>query len=236
MTSCSPDIPAQQVQGFTFREMIKKIALLQAILLLLITQLTAIYLFDTAIAVIRRKKTFTAAAIAIRDRVPAYQKNATKYFSKRWLEKGYHRVVYIDNKDLIQQRELFISSLVDMSARYDSLDVFLLAHTNRMVEWVKNVDVKARQKIRLVYNSGCLGYEQKMEWKQLGVKYYLAHAGSYSLSPVFYFFFLKRWVSGYPLLQSVVSANQSTGHLLKLAGRSHRQPEESYGLLCTFYQ
>lgn len=205
-------------------------------LLLLITQLTAIHLFDSAVSGTRRKSSFTVAAIAIRDQVPAYQKNATKYFSRRWLEKGYHRVAYIDNKDLIQQRELFISNLADLSDRFDSLDIFLLAHTNRIVDWVKTVDTKVRRKIRLVYNSGCLSYGQKLEWERLGVKYYLAHAGSYSLSPVFYFFFLKRWISGHPLQQSVVSANKSVGHLLKLAGWSHRQSENSYGLLCTFYQ
>jgi hypothetical protein len=63
----------------------------------------------------------------------------------------------------------------------------------------------------LVYNTGCANFSQENIWKAFGIKSYVAHSGDFSESPIFYFYFLRRWTCGYSLEKAVNESNQLTG-------------------------
>ena len=82
------------------------------------------------------------------------------------------------------------------------MDLYLLAHHNHYVNWVAQVPAAARSHLRLVYNTGCRDVRQGPRWLNLGARAYVGHPGE-SASPVFYFFFLRRWTRGYSLGEAV---------------------------------
>ena len=119
-------------------------------------------------------------------------------------------------------RQAFIATLTHTLTEYDTVDLFLLAHSNRYIDWVATIDPALRTKIRLVYNTGCYDATQAQAWLQLGAHTAVAHPGL-SDSPVFYFFFLRRWTLGESLDQVVVASNERMRTVLELASAATQQ-------------
>jgi hypothetical protein len=57
-----------------------------------------------------------------------------------------------------------------------------------------------------VYKTGCYDLKQGPLWLSLGAKAYVGHPG-YSVSPVFYFYFLRRWTRGIKLADAIEESN-----------------------------
>ncbi len=150
-----------------------------------------------------------AAAVALRDEVPGYQQLGTELFTVPRLSEAYAQHWYLTESGGRGQRRAFVDALTDATARYDAVDVFLLAHGNRYFEWVEDVPAAQRRRIRLVYNTGGGGSAQAAAWLSLGVEAYVAHPGG-NIAPVFYVDFLERWTRGEPLEDAVDAANRRT--------------------------
>jgi hypothetical protein len=159
------------------------------------------------------------AAVAIRDNVPAYQQAFTERFTVPRLEEGYDRYWYFTERPGERKREETLRALREATTRYGAVDVFLLAHGNRYIDWVAELDPEQRRRIRLVYNTGGDGAHQGQKWLDLGVGSYVAHPGS-NVAPVFYVHFLPKWLSGEPLTEAVGEANRATHE--QLFGKSAR--------------
>jgi hypothetical protein len=204
------------------------------LLLIVATSHLAAMVVDFSFLPKHRKEKFTNAVVAIRDNVPGYQKLATKLFSKPWFNRMYDGVSYLEEKDIVTQERKFKEAIIGSAKLYDSVDIFILAHGNRMVVWLYDIADSIKGKIRLVYNCGCDNYKQGDIWKGQGVKYYLAHNGKLSLSPVFYFFFLKRWTAGCDLESCIKTANAKASFVLRLIGQSKAKAVESCAALYLF--
>jgi hypothetical protein len=149
------------------------------------------------------------AAIAIRDNVIPFQKFGTRLFSFPCLTKFYDKVYYFTQYSRDDKKEDFIKSLNELLTDYPETDIYLLAHSNNYCSWISEIDTSLRKKIRMVYNTGCFGYSQAETWKNLCVKTYISHKGS-SLSPVFYFYFLRRWCKGLTISEATNESNRLT--------------------------
>lgn len=86
------------------------------------------------------------------------------------------------------------------------VDIYLLAHGNHFVRWVAELPPARRARLRLVDNTGCRDLGQGPRWLRLGAKAYVGHPGI-SASPVFYFYFLRRWTRGEGLEQAIDGSN-----------------------------
>jgi hypothetical protein len=160
------------------------------------------------------------AAVAIRDHVIPFQKWGTKLFTLPHLEDGYDRVYYLTQAGYGDQRFELAHAVEDALRHHDQVDIFLLAHGNRFVDWISDIDPALRQKLRLVYNTGCGGANQGFMWLAAGADAYVGHPALQSMSPAFYFFFLRRWVRGYSLDQAVGEANQAAARTLDRFGQA----------------
>ncbi len=214
--------------------MTKKAAVILTLVILLATNCAAIILTDFLFFKEQPARTYSAAAIAVRDNVVTYQKTATKLFTKPYLKKLYNDFIYLEEKNITAQEEKFVYGLTQLLISHDSVDVYLLAHGNSMIEWVQRIESSLTKKIRLVYNCGCDNARQYADWKRLGVKYYLAHKGEKSLSPVFFYFFIRRRADGRSLIKSIAAANRHTRLLLACIGFSKSKAEESCATLYPF--
>ncbi len=148
------------------------------------------------------------AAVAIRDDVTPFQKWGSKTFTIPYLKRYYNESWYFTQSSIHDQKEEFLSSLGYALDRYSVVDLYLLAHGNHFIEWVGELDETQRAHLRLVYNTGCRDLSQGPQWLNLGAKAYVGHPGV-SASPVFYFYFLRRWTRGHVLRASVDDANHS---------------------------
>ena len=162
------------------------------------------------------------AAVALRDDVVPFQKWGTKVFTLPYLEHYYEYTVYFTQSPDDATQQAFIAALTQTLTEYDTVDLFLLAHSNRYIDWVATIDPALRAKIRLVYNTGCYDAAQAQAWLQLGAHTAVAHPGL-SDSPVFYFFFLRRWTLGERLDQVVVASNQRMRGVFELASVATQQ-------------
>jgi len=149
------------------------------------------------------------AAIAIRDNVISFQKYGTRLFSLPYMNKYYSDVRYFTENYPDEHHSTFIVQLNELLSQHDSVDIYLLAHSNLYYSWVNEIDEAKRKKIRLVYNTVCSGALQKNEWKDMGVKYYVAHESSQSISPVFYFYFLRRYTNGQSITEAIKNSNEA---------------------------
>lgn len=150
------------------------------------------------------------AAFAIRDYVIPFQQWGTRAFTLPNLESAYGTV------DYVTLRTWWKSSGDEVAARmtklletHDVVDLFLLAHDNDYFLWVRKVPADLRRKLRLVYNTGCHDLKQKDEWLGLGARAYVGHVGL-SESPVFYVYFLRRWLRGATLDEAIAQSNART--------------------------
>lgn len=147
------------------------------------------------------------AALAIRDNVTPFQKWGSRQFTWPRLNAGYDAVWYFTQTTADSSREAFLAQLEQALERYPAVDLYLLAHHNNYADWVAQVPAGARSHLRLVYNTGCRNLPQGPTWLKLGARAYVGHPGQ-SASPVFYFFFLRRWMRGDTLDEAINEANR----------------------------
>jgi len=146
------------------------------------------------------------AALAIRDNVSPFQKWGSKQFTLPYLEGYYDAAWYFTQSHRGDCKDAFISTMNTALQRYPEVDLFLLAHSNQYIDWVAELPSERRSHIRLVYNTGCRDLRQGPSWVDLGAKAYVGHT-DVSASPVFYFFFLRRWTRGAPLHDAMEESN-----------------------------
>lgn len=146
------------------------------------------------------------AALAIRDNVTPFQKWGSKHFTTPYLDRYYDTAWYFTQSDSVNCKQAFQSCLESALERYPEVDLFLLAHGNYLVQWVAELPAERRGRIRLVYNTGCRDLQQGPLWLSLGAKAYVGHPGV-SASPVFYFYFLRRWARGATLQDAMDQSN-----------------------------
>ena len=148
----------------------------------------------------------TKAAIAIRDHVPDYQKLFTMQFTVPRLREAYDTYWYFTATADDSKRDEFLAALEEATTEYRAVDVFLLAHGNRYIDWVATLPAEQRARIRLVYDTGCGDDRQAPEWLALGVASFVGH-GDDNVAPVFYVSFLPAWLAGRSLEESVELSN-----------------------------
>lgn len=147
------------------------------------------------------------AAIAIRDHVPGYQKVFTMQYTVPRLREAYDGYWYLTATEDDSKRAEFLAALHEATSEYRVVDVFLLAHSNRYLDWVATLPAEQRRRIRLVYDTGCGDVSQAQDWLSLGVRSFVGH-GDDNVAPVFYISFLPAWLAGRSLEESVELANE----------------------------
>jgi hypothetical protein len=148
------------------------------------------------------------AAVALRDNVPAYQKQFTEQFTVPHLEAGYDAYWYLTQSDGDSQHEAFVNALGRATARCEAVDVFLLAHGNAFIDWVAELPPESLQRLRLVYDTGGGDAAQGPRWVALGAKAFVGHPGS-NIAPLYYVNLLPAWLSGARLEDAAAGADQA---------------------------
>lgn len=146
------------------------------------------------------------AALAIRDDVIPFFKWGTLLFTRQYLRKHYAESWYFTQASKGDCREEFASALKQALENYPAVDLYLLAHTNHYIRWVKDLPEELRSRIRFVYNTGCHNQPQGKDWLALGADAYIGHPGV-SESPFFYFFLLRHWLHGATLEEALALGN-----------------------------
>lgn len=176
------------------------------------------YFIESPILLFSSAKKTSYAALAIRDNVVPFQKFGSRLFTLPYLTVSYNEVVYLTEYAKDEKHDEFVRELEKLLEKNVAVDVFFLAHANHYYKWVSELDSGQRKKIRLVYNTGCSGADQNDLWLNLGIKSYVAHRSNESISPVFYFYFLRRWCVGYELSEAVAEANKAMETKMKRLG------------------
>jgi len=158
----------------------------------------------------------TRAAIAIRDHVIPFQKWGTRQFTWPYLAKYHDAAWYFTQSKKAKHALAFRERLEKALERYEAVDLFLLAHGNHYYQWVQGIPWYKRQRLRLVYNTGCKDLWQRRLWIHLGAKAYISHPGV-SASPIFYVYFLRRWVLGFRIPEAMAISNRSMETILHIA-------------------
>lgn len=147
------------------------------------------------------------AVVAIRDDVTPFQKWGTENFTIPYLERYYGSVAYLTQSFSGDKKQEFLSALVESLKKCREVDIFILAHDNDFVYWMWDIDSNLTGNLRMVYNTGCNDIYQAPVWLDLGAETYIGHPGD-SKSPVFYFYFLRRWVRSQSLQEAVRESNE----------------------------
>jgi hypothetical protein len=132
------------------------------------------------------------ACIAVRDHVSPFEKWGSLMFSFSNLNACYGKVVYLTQNSRGDKRKVFHDSLEKLLRDFKQVDVYILAHGNNYFSWVPEQDSSGRKGLHVIYNTGCGNYYQQKEWRSTGARIYVSHRGNQSLSPVFYFYYLRR--------------------------------------------
>jgi SAM-dependent methyltransferase len=148
------------------------------------------------------------AALALRDDVPDYQKGFTAQFTVPRLRDAYDAYWYFTQSPGHDVHADFVAALERATREYDAVDVFLLAHTNRFIDWIAELPPHQRSRIRLVYDTGCGDAQLAQEWLALGVHSFVGH-GDDNVAPVFYVSFLPAWLDGVGADEAVARANRA---------------------------
>jgi hypothetical protein len=185
----------------------KSLAALIAVLLpclayVVVVALTERPFCDTTIPVGKERR----AAVVLRDNVTPFQKWGSKHFTWPYVDRYYDTGWYFTRSDSDSCKPAFQSGLETALERYAEVDLFLLAHGNYFVHWVAELPAERRGHLRLVYNTGCRDLQQGRLWLSLGARAYVGHPGV-SASPVFYFYFLRRWTRGATLQDALEESN-----------------------------
>lgn len=152
------------------------------------------------------------AALAYRDREIPFFQWGTQIFTQPLLEDHYAEVRYITERQRGDRRLLF-SAAADLLAKYESVDVFLAVHGERRLRRGFR-HLPHRERLRLVYSTGCADARFGQDWLDLGADAFVGHDGVLSVSPLFYVYFLRRWVEGLPLVTAVEQANAQMANRL----------------------
>ena len=137
-------------------------------------------------------------------------------FTVPYLEKSYGKVFYFTQYDQYDKEIDFKEALNEALINYEIVDIFLLAHSNQYYKWVLECNSEYLHKIRMVYNTGCSNIDQADYWIDIGSASYVSHKGNLSLSPIFYFYFLRRWAHGDSLDNAVKESNHLTEKIIPL--------------------
>jgi hypothetical protein len=156
------------------------------------------------------------AALVIRDNVDEAGKRITALYTLPYMDAYYGHFVYVEDADDTATVYTFVDTLNYLLANYDSVDIYILAHSNYYYTYFYSINPEKRSKIRMVYNSGCHNDEQAISWKDLGAKYYIGHQGELSLSPVFYIYYLRRMFEANDFKTAAEQANIYSRQRLKL--------------------
>ena len=187
-----------------------------AVLLPLAAFLFGAWFIDPVVLPAARDRSL-GAAIALRDRVDESEILITWTFVRPRLDAAYAEVVCITQEERAvlspgDKERGFTEAITGLAARHPFVDVYLLAHTNLIVDWVETLPESVRAKLRMVYNSGCYGGGQADRWGALGVDAYVAHPSAASHAG-FFVCFLRRWPGGERLDEVVASANAAQDRL-----------------------
>jgi hypothetical protein len=149
------------------------------------------------------------AAVALRDHVNPFFKHGSKLFTLPILERSYDEVAYFTQYSHYDQLPELVQRLRELLRRNDHVDIFLLVHGSKpYVLWLDGIEPELRAKVRLVYNTGCGDARQANDWLERGAAAYVSHPGRLSISPLFYVYFLRRWVRGRSLGSAVEESNE----------------------------
>lgn len=146
-------------------------------------------------------------ALAIRDHVSSFQKWGTKMFTLPALERRYDDVAYFTLSRPLHQEASIALAFEQLATTNDRVDVFVLAHSNALYEQFAGLAPELRQKLGLVYDTGCADAAQADAWLELGARVHVGHPGASSVSPLFYFYFLRRYEAGFSVGDAVEEAN-----------------------------
>jgi hypothetical protein len=153
------------------------------------------------------------AAITLRGPDPPITLWLSKAFTLPYLKRYYaHTDTIYARSDYVTQvpdteaQAAFVARLEDALGEYETVDIFILAHTNHYEEWLKDVDPVLLPRLRLVYNAGCHTARWGPAWLDAGARATIAHPG-HSQSPIFFFFFLRRWTRGADIEQAMAESN-----------------------------
>lgn len=149
----------------------------------------------------------TRAALAIRDDVTPFQKWGSHLFTLAYLKRYYDGAWYFTQPEEDALKEEFTACLNTALERYSEVDLFILAHTNHYVKWAKELPEERLQRLRFVYNTGCHDQTQYEVWLKIGADTFVGHPGV-TWSPIFYYFFLRRWASGQSIEEATVISNR----------------------------
>ena len=100
------------------------------------------------------------AALAIRDNVTPFQKWGSEVFTLRYLKRYYGGAWYFTQSKKGDLEKEITSCLDNALEHYSHVDLYLLAHTNEYIQWVARLPEERRQRLRLVYNTGCYNQSQ----------------------------------------------------------------------------
>jgi hypothetical protein len=154
------------------------------------------------------------AALAIRDNVTPFQKWGSEVFTLRYLKRYYGGAWYFTQSKKGDLEQEITSCLNNALEHYPHVDLYLLAHTNEYINWVAGLPEERRQRLRLVYNTGCYNQSQGPKWLELGAKAYVGHPGE-SWSSLFYYFFLRHWTRRGTIHEAVDASNHLTERTLE---------------------
>lgn len=145
------------------------------------------------------------AALVYRDRENAFFQWGTRIYTEPLLTPHYAEVIYVTERRRGDRARLLTAArgLLD---RHGQVDVFLAVHGSRGLHH----DFKRlpnRDRLGLVYSTGCADGRFGDRWLQAGADAFVGHDGQWSVSPLFYVYFLRRWIEGHPLADAVAQAN-----------------------------
>ncbi|MEZ4474925.1 MAG: hypothetical protein R3F60_29870 [bacterium] len=147
------------------------------------------------------------AALAWRDREIPFFQWGTQLYMLPLLRGVYSEVAYLTEREP-RDLERLVDAAADLLARYEQVDVFLAVHGGRALPHVfRRIPEHLRQRLRLVYSTGCGDAAFGRRWLDLGADAFVGHRGQLSISPIFLVYFLRRWSEGQGLAEAVVQAN-----------------------------
>ncbi len=147
------------------------------------------------------------AALAIRDDVTPFQQWGSRTFTRHYLDRYYGASWYFTQAKRGHHKKAFIAALEEALERHEQVDLYLLSHSNRYISWVAQLPLERRERLHLVYNTGCHNLHQGPQWLGLGADAYVGHPGN-SMSSVFYVFFLRRWSRGDTVQEAMDASNR----------------------------
>lgn len=159
----------------------------------------------------------TVAALAVRDHVVPFQKWGTEMFTLPALHRRYDEVAYFTQRWRGDRTPELLEALRGLLTRHERVDLFVLAHSNALVADVATLPPELTQHLRLVYDTGCTDAAQAAAWLSVGANVHLGHPGRASISPVFYFYFLRRWEANWSVVDAASDANRKTVARLRWA-------------------